>query len=670
MVNTQLVATQQQLMHLQHRYDELQQGHVALMNHVSGLRDVLRRHDGAMRGVLRHLGEAGRKGRGSGYGNGIGIQDLVGNGPDDHPASPLLQVSQLLGEFSNNESLFTRDLDQLQNGMQYRNHSEYSTPSGSNEPGGGSGGGAGGLAQTPTSAVQDGMGSYGNTTGYDLDNMVYPVGQINGIDPINSEHINNIPYSFPPSGSLATQSQAVVAQGGGGLGQGGLEKALSARVGGRKPMQESIWGPHTPRILLVEDDKTCARVGCKFLESFRCHVDIARHGLEAVEKMNAVGNGDGPGGPGYDLILMDIIMPHLDGISATVCIRGGGWTGPVVAMTSNIRADDIEMYFKYGKCESVGRGPSKASTSSEDSRRGRRRARRKGEYGRNGANKHTGMNDVLPKPFTKEGMLRSLEKHLQQFKRGYNGPPPTHHASVGIQSQQQAQQQAQVQAAQQQQAQANAQAQSFYPQAQIMNGPGNPQGAMSGPQMPNMVQTSMPPQSMSQGAMVSAGAMRTIKDEASPLSKTSPASSWHNGNSPQLGQGQSPNSTAPSLGPTGSSMGPAGGGDPRFAQSGAAYSMTPGNPVSVYQQGAQSAVMPGVQDPRLNREMAHAVAQQQQQRHVEGMRQQEAVKAEGHRRMMSDMMEGPMAGEQQHEAKRQRMYAPGPQQGGGPPGYS
>ena len=79
-----------------------------------------------------------------------------------------------------------------------------------------------------------------------------------------------------------------------------------------------------------------------------------------------------------------------------------------------------------------------------------------GEHGGDSANKHTGMNDVLPKPFTKEGMLRSLEKHLQQFKRGYNGPPPTHHTSGGIQSQQhaqqQAQQQAQVQAAQQQQA--------------------------------------------------------------------------------------------------------------------------------------------------------------------------------------------------------------------------
>lgn len=177
---------------------------------------------------------------------------------------------------------------------------------------------------------------------------------------------------------------------------------------------------------------------------------------------------------------------------------------------------------------------------------------------------------------------------------------------------------------------------------------------------------------MPQGAMVPANGlpsvgMRTIKDEASPLSKTSPASSWHNGNSPQLGQGQSPNSTAPSIGPVGGQVGGEMVGNGRFAQSGAAYSMTPGNPVSVYQQGAQSAVMPGGQDPRI-------IAQQQQhevqrQRHEQGMRQQEAVKAEGHRRMMSDMMEGPLAGEQQHEAKRQRMYAPGPQ-GGGPPGYS
>ena len=50
----------------------------------------------------------------------------------------------------------------------------------------------------------------------------------------------------------------------------------------------------------------------------------------------------------FDLILMDIIMPHLDGVSATVCIREVRPHVPIIAMTSNIRADDIDMYFRYG----------------------------------------------------------------------------------------------------------------------------------------------------------------------------------------------------------------------------------------------------------------------------------------------------------------------------------
>jgi osomolarity two-component system response regulator SKN7 len=69
---------------------------------------------------------------------------------------------------------------------------------------------------------------------------------------------------------------------------------------------------------------------------------LKRHGLEAVDKMNAAPNS-------FDLILMDIIMPHLDGISATVCIREVAPRIPIIAMTSNIRADDIDMYFRYGK---------------------------------------------------------------------------------------------------------------------------------------------------------------------------------------------------------------------------------------------------------------------------------------------------------------------------------
>ena len=53
-------------------------------------------------------------------------------------------------------------------------------------------------------------------------------------------------------------------------------------------------------------------------------------------------------GSKYDMVLMDIIMPNLDGVSATHLIRQFDHT-PIIAMTSNIRSDDISMYFQHGK---------------------------------------------------------------------------------------------------------------------------------------------------------------------------------------------------------------------------------------------------------------------------------------------------------------------------------
>src|SRR5947209_4997404 len=63
-------------------------------------------------------------------------------------------------------------------------------------------------------------------------------------------------------------------------------------------------------------------------------------GLGAVNKMQE--------GVKYDMILMDIIMPNLDGVSACHIIRQFDRT-PIVAMTSNIRSDDIQMYFQHGE---------------------------------------------------------------------------------------------------------------------------------------------------------------------------------------------------------------------------------------------------------------------------------------------------------------------------------
>jgi osomolarity two-component system response regulator SKN7 len=51
----------------------------------------------------------------------------------------------------------------------------------------------------------------------------------------------------------------------------------------------------------------------------------------------------------FDVIFMDIIMPRLDGVSATLYIRGSHPAVPIIAMTSNIRPEEVNGYFDHGK---------------------------------------------------------------------------------------------------------------------------------------------------------------------------------------------------------------------------------------------------------------------------------------------------------------------------------
>ena len=95
------------------------------------------------------------------------------------------------------------------------------------------------------------------------------------------------------------------------------------------------------RLLVAEDDLTNQLVITELLRDTGFIVDLAEDGEQAVA-MSAQGN--------YALILMDIQMPHLDGIEATRQIRARLADGatPIVAMTANAYADDKARCFAAG----------------------------------------------------------------------------------------------------------------------------------------------------------------------------------------------------------------------------------------------------------------------------------------------------------------------------------
>ncbi|WP_421578360.1 ATP-binding protein [Shinella sp. M31] len=85
------------------------------------------------------------------------------------------------------------------------------------------------------------------------------------------------------------------------------------------------------RILLVEDNLVNQQVAAGFLRHLGQGVEVANDGAEAVEMLAA---------SRFDLVLMDMQMPRMDGIEATKAIRGTGNDVPIVAMTANASEDD------------------------------------------------------------------------------------------------------------------------------------------------------------------------------------------------------------------------------------------------------------------------------------------------------------------------------------------
>ena len=99
---------------------------------------------------------------------------------------------------------------------------------------------------------------------------------------------------------------------------------------------------HPLRILLAEDNVVNQKLALRLLQQMGYRADLASNGIEAVESVER---------QTYDVVLMDVQMPEMDGLEATrrICARWRAGERPrIVAMTANAMQGDREMCLAAG----------------------------------------------------------------------------------------------------------------------------------------------------------------------------------------------------------------------------------------------------------------------------------------------------------------------------------
>ena len=113
-----------------------------------------------------------------------------------------------------------------------------------------------------------------------------------------------------------------------------------------QPAAEGVQSIQGLRLLLVEDNDLNAEIAQTMLEDEGAQVTVAENGKRAVERFQSSLPGT------FDAILMDVMMPVMDGLTATRAIRAldrpDAATVPILAMTANAFKENAEKCFAAG----------------------------------------------------------------------------------------------------------------------------------------------------------------------------------------------------------------------------------------------------------------------------------------------------------------------------------
>lgn len=255
------MAQQQQIQHLSDRYAQLTIDHQLMLQEVMRVQKTVLNHENVIHQVMNYLLSVdARQRRDSkatvsfqGQGGSAMSPSQVG-AVDDEPSSPLQQASKLLNDMNAEIQFNLTGLDSMGDPQKAGAAPVVSTPTMDGNARNGA------VRPTTTTAAPNPALVYPKMSG-ELEPVVYPVGATNGIDPMYSEHVNNVPYPMPAKPEI--ESSDVRRQG--------------QLPDNRKKSTNNVdpgW-VRSPQILLVEDDATCRQIGGKFLYSFSCVIDTA-----------------------------------------------------------------------------------------------------------------------------------------------------------------------------------------------------------------------------------------------------------------------------------------------------------------------------------------------------------------------------------------------------------